>query len=504
MRKSWWKYVLLVLVLLFFWFFRAWFQPPLMLFYTHPAILQGIVLWGLLHYFWFRKIKKEKVFHATGQDGKKHEMRFRFRHLSYLVLVLIVVLASMGSTISRQVHIVQEFDYTFRDSLPEAAEEIRLMPYEVAKRYARDSLQLSQYRLGTENIAIIDDKLSWMFPLVPDGLIIKFTLKNKGITYVDATTQDRNSKMVWQDMEIGQGMQITDNLWWNLRRVRYFVQTDDPYYLVQGNDIYTIVPAINYSWHFRWGFLYAVPRFAGPFLVNSSGDIELLSPEAALEHPVLAGNLIFPERLARTYVSAYQYINGVLNRFFMHVDQIQIQDVSRENRQPFLMQTHEGLKWFLSTEPYGASHGVFKIFMADARTGELELFELPQDRVLTGPVRAMDYVRRSNPVVDWSRFIMSEPLPFVRDGILYWKVAIIPDDGAGIAYQAFVDSRTNEVVELQTDREIALFVEGLEPIDKDDAPALEGLRLLQTIKEKIAELQDMLQLLEEQWLEENN
>jgi hypothetical protein len=26
------------------------------------------------------------------------------------------------------------------------------------------------------------------------------------------------------------------------------------------------------------------------------------------------------------------------------------------------MQTEEGLKWFLSTEPYGASHGIFKIF----------------------------------------------------------------------------------------------------------------------------------------------
>ena len=32
------------------------------------------------------------------------------------------------------------------------------MPYEVAKRHAKDSLQSSQFKLGTENIAIIDGK----------------------------------------------------------------------------------------------------------------------------------------------------------------------------------------------------------------------------------------------------------------------------------------------------------------------------------------------------------
>lgn len=496
MKKTWWKYGLLVIVLVAFWFFRAWFQPLVMLFYAHPAIIQGAVLWTLLYYFWFRKIKKEKVFSYQDQHGKMHQSRFQFRYLTYLLLPVFVFIGIVAGNIAQQVHIVGEFDYTSRDTLPEAVDEIRLMPYEVAQRYARDSLQLSQYKLGIENIAIIDNKLSWMFPLTPDGLIIKFTLKNKGITYVDATTQDRNSNMVWEDLEIGQGMYITDNLGWNLRRVRYFVHTDDPYYLVDNNNIFTIVPAISYSYHFKWGVLYAVPRFAGTFLVDSGGSIQLLSPEEALENPVLEDNLIYPERLARIYVTAYQYNKGVFNRFFIHDDQIQIQDVSKENQQPFLMQTEEGLKWFLSTEPYGASHGVFKIFVVDARTGALELYELPEDQVLTGPVRAMDYVRRSNPVVDWSRFIMAEPLPFVRDGVLYWKVAVIPEDAAGIAYQAFVDSRNNEVVELERDREIALFVAGEKPADEDE-PVTEEAELLDTIYQKLRELQDLVDSLKE-------
>ncbi len=495
MKKKWLVYIGTVLLLILFWYFRTWFQPLIMLFYTHPALIQAIVLWGLLHYFWFRNIKKEKVFSYKGQDGKQHTSTFRFKYLSYLVLLIFLITGLITSNIVRQLHMVRELEYIPRDSLPEAGNEIRLMPYEVAKRYARDSLQLSQYRLGTENIAVIDGRLSWVFPLPPDGFIIKFTLKNKGITYVDANTQERNSRMAWKDLEIGEGMQIRDNLWWNLYRERYFVHTEDPYYIPREGEVHTVVPAVSYTHHFRYGILYTMPRFAGSFLVDSGGNTVLLTHEEVLDNSILEGNLVFPERLARIYVQAYQYNNGIINRFFIHDDQIQIQDVSRENRQPFLMMTEEGLKWFISTEPHGASHGIFKIFVVDARTGRIELYELPEDQTLTGPVRAIDYVRRSNPVVDWSRFIMVEPLPFIRDGILYWKVAVIPEDSAGIAYQAFVDSRTNEVVELEKDWEIALFVAGETP-STVDIPEGEDKELIESIRQKIQELQELFEKLE--------
>ena len=91
---------------------------------------------------------------------------------------------------------------------------------------------------------------------------------------------------------------------------------------------------------------------------------------------------------------------------------------------------------------------------------------------------------------------MAEPLPFVREGVLYWKVAVIPEDAAGIAYQAFVDSRTNEVVELEGDREIALFVAGqIPPGEKDLIP--EEQELIDFIKEKIRELEKLVHDLEE-------
>lgn len=51
-----------------------------------------------------------------------------------------------------------------------------------------------------------------------------------------------------------------------------------------------------------------------------------------------------------------------------------------------------------------------------------------------------------------------EPLPFVRDGVLYWKVVVMPQDAAGIAYQAFVDAGTHRVWEVRSDQELARFL----------------------------------------------
>ncbi len=483
---------ILIVVLVLAWFFRTWFQPLVMWIYTTPSLLQAALIWALLHQVINRVVKRSMTIHY--QSTKKQRLTTSIRLapiLSALLLVALLVALPVMASMARQVHIAEMLEYTPRDSLPEASQQLRLMPFEVARRYAADSLQLSQYRLGTEHVALIDGRLSYMFPLIPDGLILSFTLRNHGITYVDATRQERNSVLVADQMALGEGNRLVHNLWWNLYRHRYLVHTGDPYYLPAAGQIQTIVPAIGYTHHLRWGLWYTVPRLEGLFMVSPQGDIRLLSHQEALGDPALADNVVFPEELARTYVSAYQYHLGVMNRLFVHQDQIQIQDVGA-NRQPFLMDTEDGLKWFISAEPYGASHGVFKIFLVDARTGLIEMFELPSDQVLTGPVRSMDYVRRSNPVVDWNRFIMAEPLPFVRDGILYWKIAVIPDDAAGIAYQAFVDSRTNDVYEMGQDEQIRAFIRGGETALPDP-----GDDLQQRLRELLRDLEEILRELEQ-------
>ncbi|RLJ00710.1 MAG: hypothetical protein DRP06_01310 [Candidatus Aenigmatarchaeota archaeon] len=311
---------------------------------------------------------------------------------------------------------------------------------------------------------------------------------------VDATMQEKNAEIVEKDLEIGETMQIFDNLFWNLYKEKYFVDFEDPYYLAWNNEVYTIVPAISYEYRFYYGLIYALPNFEGIFVVSSDGTIEFFDPSQAQENELLKNNRIFPEELARLYVESYAFKDGLINYFFIHEDQVDIQDLDF-NRQPFLLDTEDGLKWFTSTEPYGESHGVFKIFLIDARTGEIGRLELSSENTLTGPVKAADFVRKSNPIVDWTRFGIVEPLPFSREGKLYWKVVVVPYDSAGIAYQAFIDAETNDVVELETNEEILEFIKGIHVPEKEEVDEKEVDYIAQ-IKQKIKELEELIEKIE--------
>ncbi|NLM26264.1 MAG: hypothetical protein GX208_09160 [Firmicutes bacterium] len=471
------------------WFFRTWFHGIFVFLYATPVIWYMLLITIILHFALFNRSPELKKIGSNAAIT-----------VSFFVFVFLLAGGLILAHIARGLTIAETVEYQTRESLPESTDSIRLMPYEVAKRYAKDSLQSSQFKLGTENIAIIDGKIQWVFPLTPDSFILTFNQKNQGIIAVDATTQAKNSKQIRQNLTIGEGMQIVDNLYWNLYRKNYFVTTDDPMYIPYNNDLYTIVGAIGYRFHFRWGIPFTVPYFKGVFIVDSAGNIEFVTPEKALEHPVLTGNRIFPENLTRTYVDAYQYHLGVLNKFFIHKDQIQIQDAaganSSINRQPYLMNTKEGLKWFISTEPYGASHGIFKVFIVDARTGQIEIYQLPPEETLTGPVRAVDYIRRNNPSVDWSMFHSVEPLPFIRNQKLYWKLTIIPSDAAGIAFQSFIDAETNDVYQFNNQSAIINFLTG-NTIDQELITDQKGTKqdLITEIKQKLKELESLLEQL---------
>ncbi len=486
------KIIPALVILVFVWYFRPWFHGFFMFFYRSPIIIEILVVLLVLVKFVFKKRIRLQKF----ENGKFSSREF---NLAFSLLPLLIVLFAVSpvfSSLLPQLHLVEELEYRPIDSLPETRENIRLMPFEVAYRYSKDSLQLSQYRLGTENIANVNGNLTWMFPLVPDGFILEFMLKNKGVIFVDATMQRKNTNIVWKDMAVGESMQVFDNLQWNIYKEKYWVDLDDPYYLEKDGELYTVVPTISYSFHHWFGLVYTVPRFEGILLIDSSGNTQFLEPDEAQENPVLENNRIFPENLARYYIGAYEYHKGLINKWFIHDDQIDIQDIDSSNRQPFLMNTSEGLKWFISTEPYGESHGIFKIFLIDAADGSIERYELPLKETLTGPVKSTDFVRRENPVVDWSKFRMVESLPFVTDDTLYWKVAVVPNDAAGIAYQAFVNSRTNEVMEFKTDREIQDFIK-IGSVNETEAEEQETRNTTETIVEIERKLEEIEGLLEE-------
>lgn len=489
--ESFLKKITVVIVFgLFVYYFRPWFHGVFMFFYRAPVLIELLVILFIIHLLVLKR--KEPKIDISGRG------MFFFGSITFTVLILFLIFSSFFSVLMPQLYLVNKLNYQSINKLPETKENIRLMPYEVSYRYSKDSLQLSQYKLGTGNIANINGHLSWMFPLIPDGFLLQFLLKNKGVVFVDATTQKKNTNIVWKNLNVGEGMEVFDNLYWNTYKEKYWIDLDDPFYVPYKGELYTVIPAISYSYHQWFGLLYAVPEFGGVVLVDSQGNREFLTPEEAANTPFLKGNRIFPEKLARYYTEAYVYHKGLINKWFIHDDQIDIQDISFQNRQPFIMDTSDGLKWFISTEPYGESHGIFKIFLIDAVDGSIEKYELPLKETLTGPIKASDFVRRENPRVDWSKFKMVEPLPFITNGTLYWKLAVIPDDAAGIAYQAFVNSKTNDVLKFDTDQEVQNFINTGSRTEPRENTTKTRNETIEEIKQKMKEIENLLEEIETQ------
>jgi len=257
------KIIIIIFILaVFVWYFRPWLHGFFMFFYKTPIVIEFLVVLFFLYIFIFKKRKSKMRVH-TLKNGELATKDINFSIPLLVIIMLFIMLSPLFSSLMPQLHLVNELDYKTITKLPETNENIRLMPYEVAYRYSKDSLQLSQYKLGTENIANVNGNLSWMFPLIPDGFILEFMLKNKGVVFVDATTQKKNTNIVWKDLNTGEGMQITDNLWWNTYKERYWIDLDDPYYLEKDGELYTAIPTISYSYHQWFGLFYTVPRFDG-------------------------------------------------------------------------------------------------------------------------------------------------------------------------------------------------------------------------------------------------
>jgi hypothetical protein len=462
----------------FIYYFRPWFHELIIFFFIKPTAtfaLISIILVGIGYL-----IQKNWLIHT-----------------SFILFILFAGLFSF-STVIEQKYIVDSTEYAPIDSLPET-NSVRILPEGTAKRYLDDSFRESREKIGTINIVNFNDTLHWVAPKIPDGTLLYFTQKVNGVMIVDATKTQRTTTKIEKKLEIGEGIGIFDNIFWNLLKEKYFINLGEIYYIYENNEILTVAPIIKYKFQFP----VMIPYYAGVFTIKENGEINSLSPKEVQENPIFDGNRAYPEALARFYIDSYKYKHGILNAWFFHKDQIEIADVyGQNNKQPFLMPSEDGLKWIIATEPYGKSYGVFKIFLVDALTGKIEVLHLEDEKTLTGPVRVVSYIMQKFPIIDWSASKIVEPRPYVIDKTLYWMLSITPNDFAGIAYTVFVNSETNEVYAFQTDEEIFEFIKGEytgKPTDiiiddnKDQEKATINITRNQEIEEKIAEIEKLLQ-----------
>ena len=424
---------------------------------------------GGIVYLWKRR-KMEDV-SEDADDWKRVKIDGRVVNLASTVFFVMIVVGGVANTAFTNVAMAEDLEQevTEIESLPDIDNENpRILPRTVAQQFAENSLQEPRHRLADSDIAITDNGTpQWSFPLQPDGNINSFIIKQKGAAFADMTTSSSDISYSEQEMDVGIGMQVFDNINWVQKKERFWVNYEDHFVLEHEGENYIATPYIEYDFRFTFPIVHTVPKWGGIALTDSDGNLEYIEREEVRDHEILGDQRNYPFDLAREYVSSMEYREGILNKWFFHENQLEVAPVPGfDNEQPFMILTEDNPELFVATEPYGQASGLFEIWTIDGVTGDYEVYRLDRNQGLIGANRAVNFVRKANSRVNWADrdsdtgFSPIEPLPVIVDDKLYWQVRVVPQDSAGIAFTSFVDAETSDVYTAQNDQDIRDFLSG--------------------------------------------
>lgn len=451
-------------IVILLWFIKPMVHGIAYDLYLNPWILEALAISfaiGIIVFF------IRKLTYRRNRWNSDNAIAYGF--VVFLISISILVVWFFLVSSFPQCYIAEHLDIEETYELPHMDPDfVRVTPMKVANRYANDACQYPRHTPNTpSDITMINGTPHWSYLLVPDGIINVYNIKPQGAIFIDMTTMDKELDVIEYAFEVSPGLALTDDIYWKLHEYHYWADCERTMVVPYENEIYLAVSYIEYELQFSFPIFYRTPVWGGVFLVDKEGNIEDLSPEEAQQNPILAEQKIFPEKLVLTYIDSQKYwkakdgdyMGAIFNVWFYHEDELEITNVAGQgNSQPFLLNTDEGFKWIVSVEPYGQAHGIYRIYLLDARNGTIEMIKYNTDEI--GPVKATNYARTANPIVDWSRFKVIEPIPVTPNGELYWEVRVVPSEGSGISYTAFVNPKTGKVIECKTDSQIQQFMEG--------------------------------------------
>ena len=350
------------------------------------------------------------------------------------------------------------------ETLPESSiDNSRIMPRAVAENLASNSLQYPQYSMSNGDITFLNGTPHWSWSLSPSGGAgrNKFALKQTGAVFINQSTINKDMSVIDdKNMEIGNGMAVTDNVYWQLKKDDYWVSYQDSFVVPHEDEMYIAVPYIEHEHNFRFPAFYSTPEFGGVKLVSEDGNIEDLTPEEALENEVLEGQNIYPYDLARFEVASMGFEKGIYNAYLVNEDQIQVPKVPGQgNTQPYTVPTEDGIKYFVSAEPVGSgTNSVTEVWVIDARTGEKTYVDFSE--TFRGARKSVQTVTDTQTVKRMGQGVEGvEPIPMVIDGKLYWNIKVVPSSSSQINYVVFYDPKTdNDITFLNKESEIRRFM----------------------------------------------
>lgn len=427
--------------------------------------------------------------------------RFLARHRRKLVVVLLALaVVAAASELSRFLYVAKTLEVVEATQLPQLdPSSFRVVPYAVARYWAEASFTSPTHRPGSYVfLGYVNGTPIWEIPIVPEPGFNYFTKKMVGYIAVwgDSFTPRREkidatfTYGIDHFHDIRWAAYIKAGLW------GYKLSLEDAYIVRSGETYWLAIPVVGW----RISAIYALPTVKGVLLASQDGDVEFLPADKAAEDPRLQGVPLVPESLARWYVEKLNYRRGIINALTYHRDMFQLKDPSVYNRQPWLLRDTEGnLWWVFAAEPWGKGGGVNRIFLVDARSPGIKVYEYrtPGDMLLIGPVRAVEQARAALPEYDWERFEAEEPIPFTLNGKLYWRVAIIPSEASTIDKLIIVNAETGETYIVENDATLARFLASGQPQPVPQTPLEKIKELQRRIQEEIDRLQQLLQELKE-------
>nr|MBA3748343.1 hypothetical protein [Solirubrobacterales bacterium] len=409
------------------------------------------------------------------------DLRTGVRPPSWLVAFPVgaFLLFILGASLSKPLverAIVQNTTYEAIDGLPPGG-KVRLVPREVAEVNASSAFNSPTETLTNFRIVNTKDGLVWTALRTPQGVFRIFAKKSQGIVELDAEQTARSLEQIDAELETAPGLQVTDNLRWQLLKRRFLVSLEEPVGVETTAGPRILVPYLEYK-----GLLIRRPVLGGVFVVSPDGKIEDLEPEEAARRPELAiSGRIFPDTQARRVQDAYQYKKGLWNAWFVHEDQTRITD-TEINRQPYLVdfgQDGLGMQWVTVAEPYGRAFAASAIFLTDAVTGRTRIWRVPARTSLSGNRRAIQAVKAvSIPGIDFGdetpgsgNFRVVEPRPVFVRGRLVYLSSIIPNSANAVSKTVIVDAGTNKLVAIfDNDRDPDAERKTLRYIETGDIP----------------------------------
>lgn len=467
--------------------------------YWFPWVLAGPLYTFMGHPFTVAAVIAFLASLAMMFPRRTRRMLARHRRKLVVVLAILVALAA-ASELSRFLYVAKTLEVVEVAQLPQLdLSSFRVVPYAVARYWAEASFTSPTHRPGSYVfLGYVNGTPIWEIPIVPEPGFNYFTKKMAGYVAVWGNSfTPRREKIdatftygIDHFHDIGWAAYIKAGLW------GYKLSLEDAYIVGSGGTYWLAIPVIG------WGLslIYALPTVEGVLLASQDGHIEFLPAARAVDDPRLQGVPLVPESLARWYVEKLNYRRGIINALTYHRDMFQLKDPSVYNRQPWLLRDDEGnLWWVFAAEPWGKGGGVNRIFLVNARSPEIKVYEYrtPGDMLLVGPVRAVEQARAALPEYDWERFEAEEPIPFTLDGKLYWRVAIIPREASTIDKLIIVDARTGETYVVGDDATLARFLASGQPQPAPQTPLEKIQELRRRVQEEINRLQQLLQELEE-------